>query len=433
MYFHLHPPAPLNVYRALADSLLHDGSLSVAGHLTTQFEPLYPLFLATARFVVREPTLVDLLQIAVASFGAVLLARLTLTLTRDSRAAIVAALLYAIDPLLVREAVGHSESALFTTLLIAFTNAAVSAQPPIGFAVAGAWLGLALLTRTTALPLLLLTPAWFIVRGRPRPAAALGLAALVVVLPLPLRNHAINGAWWPTRSGVNLFIGNSPRTAELLPRDDLDGLQVDADRVVHERVPNVDTLPATTAERVVDATLTREAIAFMTADPLRTIRQKILNAGYVFSPWIIPYRQDGQSRPFVDVAAYAMFSTLMTIGAIAGVYLRRRRLNDDSVLWWVLLTVVVVNIIYVPATRYRAPIEFVLAFYTAAALAGKCALSGVRLASAVAAAASLALRHGSEVAVHDQLRRTIRPLLRFARRVCCPFHSGDSSRLRKNT
>ena len=164
MYFRLHPPASLNVYRALADGLLRDGSLSIDGHLTTQFEPLYPMCLAAARLVVREPILVDLLQIAVAAFGAVLLSRLPLTLTGDSRAAVAAAVLYAIDPLLVREAVGHSESALFTTLLIAFANAVVSAETLVAFAVAGAWLGLAILTRTAALPLLLLMPAWLAIR-----------------------------------------------------------------------------------------------------------------------------------------------------------------------------------------------------------------------------------------------------------------------------
>ena len=367
MYLRLHPPQTLNVYQALSDGLLRDGSLSIDGQVTTQFEPLYPMMLAAARFALRTPILVDLLQVAIASLGAVLLCRLTLTLTRDTRVALLAAALYAVDPLLVREAIGHSESALFTTLLIACAGACVSAETSIDAAVAGVWLGLAILTRTAALPLLLLVPAALAGRRSPRAAAALAVVALVVVLPLPLRNHAINGSWLPTRSGVNLFIGNSPRTVALLPREDLDELQIDADRVVHERVPDVDALTNAAAERVVDTVLTHEAIAFMTAHPLETAKQKVVNLGYVFSPRIIPYEQDGRPRPTIDVVSYAVFSTVITICATVGVYARRRYWRDDAVLWCVLLTIVAVNVVYVPATRYRAPMEFVLLFYAAAA------------------------------------------------------------------
>jgi hypothetical protein len=166
---------------------------------------------------------------------------------------------------------------------------------------------------------------------------------------------------------VNLYIGNSPRTAELLPADDLDLLQIDADRVVHERMPAVDALPPLEAERVVDQLLTHEAWAFMAADPLKTLQRKIVNVGYVFSPRIIPYRQDDGSRPLTDVIAYAMFSTAVMLCAAVGVYVRRRRLSNDAILWAIVATVVAVNVLYVPATRYRAPMEFVLLFYAAAA------------------------------------------------------------------
>ncbi|HZT76372.1 MAG TPA: hypothetical protein VFA27_06930 [Vicinamibacterales bacterium] len=367
VYLRVHPTAALNVYQALANGLLRDGSLSVDGHVTTQFEPLYPMILAAATFVLRAPILVDLLQIAIASLGAVFLSRLTLTLTNDARAATVAAVLYAIDPLLVREAVGHSESALFTTLLIAFAYVFVTTVTVADAALAGVCLGLAILTRTTALPLVVLAPALWLARRRPAAAGVLTAVAMLVVLPLPLRNHAVNGAWWPTRSGINLYIGNSPRTAELLPREDLDDLQVDADRLVHERMPAVDTLPGPAAERAIDTLLTREAIAFMAAHPLQTIEGKIRNVGYIFSPRIVPYRQDGHARPTTDVAAYAVFSTALLACAAVGVYSRRRCLDRDAILWAVAIAVVAVGVIYVPATRYRAPMEFVLAFYAAAA------------------------------------------------------------------
>ena len=368
MYLLVHPPAELNVYRALAEGLLRYGSLSIDGRPTTMYEPLYPMFLAAAHLAVREPFLVDLLQVGIASAGAALLFRLALSLTRDVRISTIAAILYAIDPLLVREAVGHSESALFSTLLIGFAAASTSIETERDAAVAGLWLGFAILARTTAAPLLLLAPAALLGRRSPSSAAALFVIAMLVVLPLPLRNHAINGSWWPTRSGVNLFIGNSPRTAELLPREDLDALEIDADRVVHARRPDIDSLPGPSAERAVDQILTGEAWRFMTADPWRTIEAKVANIGYVFSPRIIPYQQDERPRPLADVITYAIFSTALTVCAVVGVYMRRQRLAGDAMLWAIVVTVVAVNVMYVPATRYRAPMEFVLLFYAAVAL-----------------------------------------------------------------
>jgi hypothetical protein len=363
----VHPPAAQNVYWTLADSLLGSGSLSIDGVQTTLYEPLYPVFLALGRLILRRAALVDLLQIVVASIGTVLVHRLAFRLTRDDRIALVAAAVYAIDPLLIREAAGRTESAVFTTLLIAFASTFITAESSAGAAMAGAWLGLAVLTRTTALPLMLLTPTVLVASRRAVDAAALAIVAALVVLPLPLRNHAVNGAWWPTRSGINLYIGNSPRTDVLQPKDDLDLLQVDADRVLRERRPDIDTLPPPIAERVADVVLTDEALRFMAARPLRTVTQKIVNVGYVFSPRIIPYRLDGDARPLGDVVVFAVFSTVVTLCAIVGVYRRRRSLGEDAILWCIATTVVLVNVIYVPATRYRAPMEFVLAFYAAAA------------------------------------------------------------------
>lgn len=57
------------------------------------------------------------------------------------------------------------------------------------------------------------------------------------------------------------------------------------------------------------------------------------------------------------------------VGCAAGVYLRRRELGRDAILWAIFVTFAIVNAFYVPATRYTAPMQFVLIFYTAVALA----------------------------------------------------------------
>jgi hypothetical protein len=71
-----------------------------------------------------------------------------------------------------------------------------------------------------------------------------------------------------------------------------------------------------------------------------------------------------------EIAAHAVTSLLLLVGGVAGVYLRRRELlRSDTILWAIFGTFVVVNAIYVPATRYTGPMQFVLIFYAAVAMA----------------------------------------------------------------
>jgi hypothetical protein len=397
IYLLVSTPPFSGTYWALSDGLLRDGSLAVDGQKTTEFEPLYPIFLAVSRVLVAHHVfLVQLLQIGVAAIGAVCLYRLTNALTGRSRVAAIATVLYALTPLLIREAVVHSESALFTTLLIAFAGAFVAATTTPRAALAGLWLGLAVLTRTTALPLLALGPAVLVAGGRYRAALAMPLVALLVVLPLPIRNHMVNGSLWPTRSGLNLFIGNSIYTSALLPDQDLDILQEQASSLVDARLPDVDALSPQSAEHAIDRFLTREALAYIAEHPFQALWQKALNVSYFFSPRLTPYCvataetrivtgptgrimvEHTQARPIFEVIAYAVSSSVVLVCALAGIYLRRRRLGDDAILGCVVLTFVTVNAVYNPATRYRAPMEFVLLFYAATALAREAASSTPR-------------------------------------------------------
>ncbi len=111
------------VHWTLSTSLLRDGSFTVEGTPVTDFEPFYPLFLAAGRVLSGDRVLiVQALQVTAASFGAAFLFWLARALTGSQAVAAVAGLLYAVDPLLVRQGAGPSDLALATTLLIAFAN-----------------------------------------------------------------------------------------------------------------------------------------------------------------------------------------------------------------------------------------------------------------------------------------------------------------------
>lgn len=372
------------VYWAMADSLLRDGSLAIAGTRTTDFEPLYPLFLALARAIARNsPAIVQIMQVAVASLGSLYLYRLAESLTGQRQVAVISGVLFSLDPLLVRQAALQNESALTTTLLIGFACGFVTSKTAADAGLAGLWLGAVILSRTMALPLVIAAAGVLIFDRRFRAAVALAGVALLMLTPLVVRNHAVNGSWLPTRSGLNLFVGNSPYSAALLPEDDVDLLIPVAVAVVARERPDLSP-DAPDYGRVSDAILTRYAHSYIKDDPGRAIAQRFLNVGYFFSIWPVPYRiigddsrltiregkaivENARVRPIAEVVIYSASHTLVLAGATIGLYLRRAALRRDVLLWCVVGTFVAVHAIYFPATRYRAPVTFVLLFYAAVA------------------------------------------------------------------
>ena len=382
----IHPPTE-SQYWALSGSLVRTGTFTIDGLPVTDFEPLYPLFLAGARLIARDSVLaVQLLQIAVASLGAVLLYWLVLGRTGSARAGVFAALLFAGYPLLVRHAATVSDSSLTTVLLVGFAGAAVSIAGVASAAIAGAWLGLSVLSRAMLLPLIAIVGAVLVRRGQARDAAVVAGVAMLLVLPWWIRNHRANGSWWPTRSGINLFIGNSPYTAALLPDYDLDLLEPVAYEWATTARPDIVPGSADYIPRV-DAYLTSAAIEHMKASPIRTITEKLANVGYFLSPRLIPLYVSGPEtrvalappdtvvveapviRPRIEVISHTLAASFVMLAAVVGIYMRRHVLSRDFSLWAIACVFVVVYAVYVPATRYRAPMEFVFFFYAAVALA----------------------------------------------------------------
>ena len=208
-------PAFVIYYWEAASNLLLDGSLSLEGVKTASWEPLYPLFLGAMQLVVGDrPLLVQAVQALVASAGAVYLYKLAFALTTKRRVGIVAATLFAVYPLLVHHSIDGTESALLTTLLIAFAYHFVTMRTMVDAATAGGWLGLVTLTRAVAWPLLLVAPIAAARSGRR--AIVMAGAAVLVLLPYAIRNYTLNGAIVPARGGINLLIGNSEYSAGVI-------------------------------------------------------------------------------------------------------------------------------------------------------------------------------------------------------------------------
>lgn len=373
-------------YWALSESVLRDGSLSFEGIRTTAFEPAYPLFLAMARVLVgHNVLLVQAIQSIVAACGAVFLYRLATSLTGTRRVGMIAAGLYAGYPLLVRHSPDPTDAALMTTVILAFAAAFVSADTPFRSARAGIWLGLAVLIRTMALPLIPLAAGIQCWNGARRSAAALTVTAFLVMAPYAVRNYALNGSMLPTRSGLNLFISNSPYTSSIFPGYGPDILGEYAWSVLEASAgPPLPESPALERER--DAEWTDLALKEMRRHPLRTAGLKARNVLYFFSPRLVPYHEPTETtrillgengrftvensppRRLSHQVIYAVSYTPVLALAIAGAWLRRRESRRDVILWCVVVTFVAAHALYFPTTRYRVPIEFVLLFYASVAL-----------------------------------------------------------------
>lgn len=385
-YLFVYRPQLESYYLGLADSLVTTGVLGIDGTPSTAFEPVYPVFLAAARLMFGDRfVLIQLLQVGVAAAGAVLLYCLTRKLTSSQPTAVVAGALFALHPLLVKQASAASDLPIATTLLVAFALAFVRTRDLRTAALAGALIGATVLTRSMVIPVVALGTAILLIQKQRRQAAAFVLAAAVVIAPMAVRTYHLSGVFAPTRSGVNLYIGNSPHTAALLPTYDLDLLEIEAHERFTSAHPDVNPDHAR-FEAEFDAFLTRQAIAHMAERPWATIRQKMLNVAFLFSPRIVPFMVSGPDtrvhferdavmtvehsvpRPRSEIAAHAVTSLVLLLGCAAGVAFRRRELHRDAVLWAIAATFIAVNAIYVPATRYTAPVQFVLIFYAAVAL-----------------------------------------------------------------
>ncbi len=249
----------------------------------------------------------------------------------------------------------------------------------------GSLLGLLILTRAMTLPLLLWGVAILITERRLAAALALTAGTFACVVPFLVRGPLPGAAWWPTRSGLNLYIGNSPYTAALLPDHDVDILQDQAWALVERELSDLSE-GSVAFNRAADALLASAPFSTCAENPGSALTQKALNVWYFFSPRVVPLHvstaetravidaagrvvvENERRRPTMEVISHWIFFAPVLVLAAAGMYCRGRDCRRDTLLWSILGTFVIVHSVYFPATRYRAPVEFVLLFYAAVAI-----------------------------------------------------------------
>ncbi|MBI4888124.1 MAG: glycosyltransferase family 39 protein [Acidobacteria bacterium] len=383
-YLLLARPAFEGYHWMVAETLLRQGVIGFEGLPSAAYDPLYAVWLSLARWISGDRILVvQALQACIDAVGAVGVFVLATSLTGRRRAALLAAALYASYPLLVHHAVVADEFSLLSVLLIAFAATVVSGATVRHAALAGVWLGLAILTRSMVAPLVGLTAGLLLLDRRYMAALVLVATTVAVVSPWVVRNHALTGSVWPTRGGENLYHGNSPYTAALLPEYNTDLLWEHGAAIVRQQRPDLFD-PA--AEAGLDRFYMALAWNGMRAHPVDAGRLMLMKAVYFFWPRLVPSRvrrdetqvvfepggrvrvTDSPSRPLLEEIGYSVPYAIVLSAALGGVWRRRASLRRDAVLWCIVLTFTATAAIFFPATRYRVPMEFVLLFYAAVAL-----------------------------------------------------------------
>ncbi len=389
-----------NLYEGISYDLAYFQTFTFRNVPTTGIEPLYPSFLAILLAIFDNLYLMIGLQAVVVSLAAPLMYRLGLELGVARRVAILAAAMYALHPYLIRHSVLMSEVTFYSLLLIVACFCFVRCERRGGKKAlfCGIAFGLLLLSRASSLPIVVAALAALAWRGRWRQALIIGGLCFAMTFPFAVRNYRLERVWIPSRGGINLFEGNCEYTAAVLPKYSTDLLNAYAFARLKKERPGV-LSPQDTGEnlfyttRAADDFFTEKAVEYMKEHPRQTLEQKAKNVFYLFYPRLVPRfsinrksslllfpdgsvaaRSMPPREPFFDIL-YSIYYGAILAGAIVGLWLRRSKLlRGDFILIATAVSFAVVYSVYWPATRLRAPMDFVLIFYAACAfsrLAGR--------------------------------------------------------------
>jgi hypothetical protein len=342
-------------------------------------EPAYPALLGGLRAVGGDSlTVVLLAQIGIAAAAGVLLHRLTADLA-GPRAAIAAAVLYAIDPYLVRQSVSLVEVTLCTALLIAAARFHARSDGARDAALTGIALALAALTRISLLPIAFGAVGLYLWRRRPRLAAAAAAAAGVPVAAWMIVSSAATGGALPARAGINLFVSTSQDAGQVAPLHNVDYLVPYAYESIASEVPAGGGTDVE-LERLRDRALLRRSLDFARRQPLQTLGLKLRNLLFTVVPVLLPLDpkprgatatiengvvrfHDAGKRPLRDHVIYSGFRAMLLIAAVAGFLRRRPRHHAEALLFVMAGCVIAVCAIFFPTSRLLAPASFVMMVY----------------------------------------------------------------------
>jgi len=216
---HPTPVSDTRFYYFSAQSIAEGHGYQILGHPTAFFPVGWPAFLG-GLFFFTGPSMLAIEVLNLVLWAAVAALVYVLGRRLDGRATgVVAGVLTALSPTMAIYVLRAYSEALFIPLLLIVCLLLTSRRetPSLRNAVlAGVFLGVAILVRSTAEMLILILPFWLLLR-RPRreswrAALALGVATCLVLAPWVARNKVVmHTTSLSTNGGVTLWLGSNPR------------------------------------------------------------------------------------------------------------------------------------------------------------------------------------------------------------------------------
>ena len=336
--------------------------------------PLYPLVLAYAfRSGLPYETTVLLLHFLIG------LATVGLTFVWAARwgspkIAAVAAILVALDPLLIVQGSAVMTEPLATLLavmvLLGWTRATFDGWT-LGFWLTGLFLGLAILCRPPFLAwgavLCLATVLVGIRQGAGRRAllgsVAMGVAAVLIVAPWMVRNQKVFGVpkLTTTHGGYTLLLANNPSFYGAMERGvDLGTWEAESDEfkaILNDAWPNQVRTSAEELER--DKAYHDRAVETILSNPALFLRSSGLRIGWFWSPLAHATRGEGSSRAMLRGAAaifYGIEYVLLGVTLLFSLRCRGPNLRGWAAWAMLALTLTAVHSLYWSNMRMRSPL-----------------------------------------------------------------------------
>ena len=239
---------------------------------------------------------------------------------------------------------------------------------------AGLFMGISILTRTSAVVLAACVIIWLVIILFKQPKRLLvyvisyGLAVSLVLLPWIIRNAQTMGrVTLSTNAGRNFWLGNNPSSTKN------SGSNIDMPRELAE---GIDSATETAAESI----YWTEALNHIKSDPNRYFVLALQKGAALWrldpSPTSLGYSRHKKLLSFVSCVSYGPIFIL----AVLGFFLANREQQKFMLLWILFgFAFTVLHAIFISKVRFRLPLDFFLIAMAAsavAAIAGRWRLTG---------------------------------------------------------
>ena len=319
--------------------------------------PVYPALLAATTIFGKSFIAIVILQSLIGAGTAVCAYFIGKELF-DKTVGLLAALGVTLYPYFVMHDTALQETGVFTFLTALTVLLLLKSRRSKTIALAaGLALGLAILTRATLIAFVPVVLLWMIFISDTTRAASIkktalvGLGLFVVLTPWLARNYARTGSVTiSTLGGLTLWAGNNAHTFANYPHESIDRSVVTASRELSpEDVATIRRL--STDEAAQNSWFFRKGIDYIKQHPGETTLRAVKKVGAAFSWTLNPMRER-----FVQTVYFLSYVPVSVLAIIGG-WLGRKRWKDLSLIYGLFLSFILLTAVFFGHTSHRVYLD----------------------------------------------------------------------------